>query len=154
MATGDQLWSKGTEIILETAASSGAITNGSYYECDSDDLQSADVGGMPLAFFELDAAGTFSAAPTSGAVVELYEQKINSDSNDAPDVDANYPHDKIGAFAIDAADVAQYVRIGPLAINESGGKYWLKWVDGGAGTASISAGWELRVTPATLYPAA
>lgn len=153
MATGDQLWSKGSEIILETAASSAAITNGAYYECDSDNLQPADVGGRPLGIFEFDAAGTFSAAPTAGAMIYIYEQTINSDGNDSPDVDASYPYNLIGSMPVDVADAAQYLRC-VCPINESGGKYWLKWVDGGAGTAQISAGWELRVIPVTMYPSA
>jgi hypothetical protein len=146
----EALLNLGTELILETAGSSGSISDGGYVECDSDTRTSADNTGYPLGIFEFStAAGAFSVAPTAGAAIHLYEQKINSDSNDAPDVDANYEHDYLWTFNVDPADAQQHFTTPPLPINRSGGKYWLKWVDGGAGTASVDAGWELRLTPVT-----
>lgn len=135
----------GTEIVLMAAGSSSAISDGAFAECTSDDLQPADVDGAEFALFEFDAGGTFSAAPTTSGTVNIYEQTINSDGNDAPDVDANYKHDFIGSFTIDPADVAQY-KAAVFPINHFGGKYWVEWLDNG-GTAQLSAGWELRATP-------
>jgi len=145
--SNEAILNKGTELILEVAASSASISDGSIRECDSDDRQSTDNAGYSLGLFEFStAAGGFSAAPTAGAIINLYEQKINSDSSDAPDVDANYKYDYIGSFVVDPADAQQHLSLlAPIHIN--GGKYWVEWLDGGAGTASIDAGWELRLTP-------
>jgi hypothetical protein len=147
----EALLNLGTELILETSASSGSISDGSVVECDSDDRQSTDDAGYPLGVFEFSTETTgFSAAPTAGAAIHLYEQKINSDGNDAPDVVAtNYEHDYLWTFNVDVNDAAQNFTSPPLPISRSGGKYWVKWVDGGAGTASVDAGWELRLTPVT-----
>ena len=145
----EALLNLGTELVLETAASSAQIDNGSFRECDSDDRQPANDTGYPLGLFEFScAAAGFSVAPTAGAIINLYEQKINSDGSDAPIVDSTYANDYIGSFVVDVADSEQHLSI--LApIHRFGGKYWLEWVDGGAGTASITLGWELRLTPAT-----
>jgi len=139
----------GTPLILETTGSSGSISDGSVVECDSDDRQPTDNAGYPLGIFEFSTETTgFSAAPTAGAALHLYEQKINSGGNDAPDIVAtNYEHDYLWSWTIDVNDVQQHLVTPPIPINRTGGKYWLKWVD--AGTASIDAGWELRLTPCT-----
>jgi len=146
----EALLNLGTELILETSGSSGSISDAAFSECDSDDRQPTDDTGYPLGVFEFSTETTgFSVAPTAGAAIHLYEQKINSDGNDAPDVDANHEHDYLWTFNVDPADAQQHFTTPPLPINLSGGKYWLKWVDGGAGTASVDAGWELRLTPVT-----
>ena len=137
---------KGTELVLE--ASGASISDGAWIEANDDDRQPADDAGFPLGIFEFDATGTFSVAPTAGAILELYEQKINSNSQDTPNpVDTNYPGDLLYTFRIDDSDVAQYHVSDPVPIAIDGGKYWLRWVDGGAGTASISSTWDLRMTP-------
>lgn len=142
--------SLGTELILAAAGSTSSISDGSIVECTQDTRTSADNAGYPLGIFEFStAAGGFSTAPTAGALIHIYEQKINSDSNDAPDVDANYKHDYVTTFVVDPADAQQHFVSPPVAINQSGGKYWVEWVDGGAGTASVDSGWELRLTPVT-----
>jgi len=138
----------GTELVLETAASSASISDGSIVECDSDDRQSTDNAGWEYGCFEFStAAGGFSAAPTAGAALHVYEQKINSDSNDAPDVDSSYQQDYLFSFTIDPADAQQHLRKEWVPIAVGGAKYWVEWEDGGAGTASIDAGWELRLIP-------
>jgi len=146
----EALLNLGTELILETAGSSGSISDGGYVECDSDDRQPTDDAGYPLGIFEFSTETTgFSAAPTAGAALHLYQQAINSDGNDGPNVSATNEHDYLWTFNVEAADAQQHFTSPPLPINRSGGKYWLKWVDGGAGTASVDAGWELRLTPVT-----
>lgn len=145
--SNEAVLNKGTQLTLEAAGSSSSITNGSLRECTGDDRQPTDSAGYVLGIFEFStAAGGFSAAPTTGAVIELYEQKINSDGNDAPDVSSNYKQDPIGTFVVKPSDEQQLISI-MAPIHVYGGKYWLEWVDGGSGTASIDAGWELILTP-------
>lgn len=137
----------GTELILETAGSSTSLSDGDIRECDSDNRQPGDDTGYHWGFFEFStAAGGFSAAPTEGAVVNLYEQKINSDGNDAPDIVSDYKHDWVGTFQVDPTDAQQHLSL-EAPIHRYGGKYWVEWLDGGAGTASVDAGWELRLIP-------
>jgi len=141
----------GTEIVLEATGTSTSIGDGSYYECNDDDLQTADVAAYPLGRFEFDTETTgFSAAPTAGYTLALYEQRINSDGSDSPDVDANNQHTYLGSFQVDTAETGQqFLVLNGVPLNQTGGKYWLYWEDGGAGTATIDAGWEFRVTPYT-----
>ena len=149
----EAILSLGTELVLETAAGSAALANGDYEECTDDTRTSTDNAGYPLGIFEFDTANTaspFTATPTAGAALHLYEQKINSNTADAPDVSATNEHDYMWTFSIEAANsVMQSFVTPPLPINRSGGKYWLRWVDGGAGTAGMDLAWELRLTPVT-----
>lgn len=133
----------GTEVVLE---SSGALlTDGSILELTDDDLQAADVAGLFTATFEFDVVDGFSEAPTTGNSLHVYEQKINSDGTDAPDVEADFKKDYLCSFEFNDSDVAQYLRKEGVPVNLTGGKYWVEWEDGGAGTASISATWAMRV---------
>lgn len=152
---GEAVWLDGTELILETTASSASISDGVFRECDSDDRQPGDDPGYPFARFEFDTdAGGFSAAPTAGAVINIYEQTINSDSADSPDPASTNIAGYIGTIAIVPSDTQQKWVTKPLSINPTGGKYWIEWLDGGSGTASVDAGWELRMIPTTYNPAA
>jgi len=143
----EAILNKGTELTLASTTSTAAITDGSFVECTNDNRQPTDNAGYTLGIFEFDtSAGGFSAAPTSGAQISIYEQKINSNSNDAPDISSAYPYDYLGSMPVKASDTQQYFSI-MCSIHREGGKYWVLWEDGGAGTASISSAWTLRMTP-------
>ena len=146
----EAIWIAGTTLNLET--SGGSISDASFAEANNDTRATADNPGYPMGEFVFTAVGTFSAAPTAGAVINLYEQKTDG-TTDSPDVDASNRNDYIGSFTPDLADVAQTLRL-VAPISREGGKYWIEWVDGGAGTASISSTWTLDLTPVTYGPAA
>ncbi len=139
---------KGTKLNIAVTGVTALVADAGFAECADDDRQPGNDAGYPLGLFEFNAVGTFSVAPTAGAVINLYEQKINSSASDAPDVSATYKNDYIGTFIVDAADVAQALSL-VAPIHRDGGKYWIEWVDGGAGVASIAAGWTLDLTPVT-----
>jgi len=145
----EAIFSAGTKLTLAATGTTSSVSDGGFVECTDDTRTAADNPGYPLGEFVFTtAAGGFSTAPTAGAVINLYEQKQPDGSNDAPDVDANYKHDYIGSFYVDPADAQQ--TLGLLApIWRQGAKYWIEWVDGGAGTASLDAGWKLELTPVT-----
>jgi len=145
----EAIFSAGTTLTLAATGTTSSISNGGLAECTDDTRTSADDAGYPLGEFVFTtAAGGFSAAPTAGAVINLYEQKIADGTNDAPDVDANYKHDYIGTFVVDPADAQQRLAI-IAPIYRQGAKYWVEWVDGATGTASVDAGWSLTLTPVT-----
>lgn len=154
----EAIWSPdGTILTLETTGDSGSLSNGAVAECTSDDRQPTDDAGFPLGFFELDTdAGGFSGVPTAGAVINVFEQTINSNSVDSPDVTANFLNHYIGGWEVPATDgvLLAFRSNVPWPINPSGGKYWIQWVDGGAGTVSMDAGWTLRMQPTAYVPAA
>jgi len=140
----------GTELTLAATGTTSAVTDGSYAECTDDNRQSSDNAGYPLGEFVLTTAATgFSANPTSGCIINLYEQKIVDGTNDAPDVSGTYKHDYLGTFEVESGTTARQ-RIALIApIYRRGAKYWIRWLDGGSGTAQLSAGWELKLTPVT-----
>ena len=143
----------GTEVVMETSGAS--LTDGAFAECADGTFNTAAVGGYPQAFVEFDtAAGGFSAAPTAGATINVYERAFNSDGNQAPVVDSSNKNKYLGSWQIDPADAQQYLP--PMLVNISyyGATFYVEWLDGGAGTASVDSGWVFRVTPATVAPGA
>ena len=139
---------KGTTLNLETGVSN-SISDGGFHECNDDTRAAADDPGFPLGLFKLKlAAGGFSAAPTAGAVLNIYEQKTDG-TDDADDVSASYKHDPLVSFPVRAADNQYTFYSRPVPICIWGGKYWVEWVDGGSGTASVDSGWTLDLTPCT-----
>ena len=142
----------GTEVVMES--SGDAISNGNFFTCNEQDFLTAQVEGLPFAEFEFDNAGSFfTAAPTAGAVLNIYEMPFNSNGVQGPQIDATYRKNFIDAFHPDVADAQQYLMAeGP--INFYGGDFVLEWVDGGAGTAGIEATWILRVKPFGFGPSA
>lgn len=145
----EAILSAGTTLTLAATGTTASIADGGFYECVDDTRTASDNPGYPLGEFVFTtAAGGFSAAPTAGAIINLYEQKIVDGTNDAPDVDANYRNDYIGSFVVDLADAQQRYAI-TAPIYRRGAKYWVEWLDGGTGSASVDAGWSLTLTPVT-----
>lgn len=135
----------GTEVVMES--SGDAISNGGFFTCNENDFLTANVEGLPFAQFEWENAGSFfTAAPTAGAIINVYEMPFDSNGNQGPQIDSTYKKNYVGCFHPDEADAQQYLSFeGP--INFYGGDYVLEWIDGGAGTAGIEATWILRVIP-------
>jgi hypothetical protein len=103
--------------------------------------------------FELLATPGAAGAPIA-ELADISAQKINSNDVDGPDVDANNTAGLIGSISVNPVDDQKFLVSDPLPLNRTGGKYWLEWVDGGAGTASIDAGIAVRLIPTTIGPAA
>ena len=140
----------GSEIVLAAAGTTAQLDDDAFAAGTDANRTSTDDAGYPLGIFEFDtAAGGWSGAPTAGGAIHLYERKFNSDSNQAPAVDATYEHDYLWTWNVDVADVQQFFVSPPLPISRSGATYYVKWVDGGAGVVDMVLGWELRLTPVT-----
>jgi hypothetical protein len=146
----EALLNPGAEIILAAAGTTSQLDDDAFAAGTDADRESTDNPGYPLGIFEFDtAAGGWTGAPTAGGAIHLYERKINSDGNQAPAVDATNENDYMWTWNVDIADVQQWFTSPPLPINRSGATYYVKWVDGGAGTVDMVLGWELRLTPVT-----
>ena len=150
MAVGDGIYTHGTELVLETDGPSDIADDG-FAELTDDNRQATDDPGYPIGLFEFDndADDPWSGAPTAGAVINIYEQKINSDGADAPDVASTYRYDWIGNWVVAPTDAVQKLST-VCPIHTKGGKYWINWVDGGAGTVALKAGYVVRLIPMTM----
>jgi len=152
MATGAAEKQLGTPVVME---SSGAtLTNGSFASCADATFATAEVDGSAFALFEFDPVATYSAAPTAGAVINVYEQAFDAAGQQSLVPSATYRHKYIGHFVIAPSDDANPPPAIECPINFWGGDYSLEWVDGGAGTASVTATWTLTVTPFKYGPQA
>lgn len=156
MAANDAIRTLGTPVTLMSSGLSLADTD--FEECTTADLTAANIAGYPLAIFELDLVAGFGTDPTAGAVINLYEQKfMTGGTNQAPAPSSSSAFDYVGSFIPDdapaTAGTRQYLRIEGVPINFHGATYWIEWLDGGAGTATIAATWSLTVTPYTYTPA-
>ena len=140
----------GTEVVMET--NGAQLNNDAFATCADATFDTAAVEGLPFAQFEFDcAAGGFSAAPTDGAIINIYEMPFNSNGSQGPQIDATYKKNLVGHFSPDVADTQQFfITEGP--INYYGGEYVLEWIDGGAGSASIDSAWIFRVIPFGIGP--
>lgn len=139
----------GTPLTLQTAG--GSITDGGVIECVTGTRQSTDNAGYPLGVFEFSTAATpFSGTPGASGVLHIFEQKINTDGNDSPDVvTSTYEHDYVWTWTVQNLNTAtQNFTSPPLPINKTGGKYWVKWVPTTA-AVSVASGWSMKLTPVT-----
>lgn len=154
MAANDAIIGFGTELILAATGTTSALSDGGLAECTDDDRQAADDAGYYLGIFEFKcAAAGFSAAPTAGAYIHIYEQKLHPDGDSPDPVDVDYPGDLVASIPVKDADEQQHLVSDVVHIAPGGAKYWVNWEDGGSGTASISAGWELVLQPVAITPA-
>ena len=137
----------GTAVNLET---SGALLEdaGAFLQCNDNPFGVTDVDGHADALFQFISETTGpTAAPTAGAVINIYERKIDSLGNISPVPDATYKYDWIGAFTPDVADAQQWLTA-DCPIHHYGSEgYYLEWLDGGAGVVDWDAGWSLKVIP-------
>ena len=137
----------GTEIVLET--SGGALSDGTITEMTDATITAANVtqgttGGAYTATFEVDIP-TWTGTPTAGNVLSIVEQKINSDVADGFDPSTTYLRDTLVSWSLPLVSAGSgKLRTEGVPINLMGGKYWIYWADGGAGTVAIPATWACR----------
>ena len=95
---------------------------------------------------------TFSVAPDEASIVNLYARMMNIQStNDQDTPDANYQHMYLGFFPLNDVTSAQYIPIDvdlPLPKSSTEIEYYIENLGG----QTISAGWDLYVTPKTSGP--
>jgi len=96
--------------------------------------------------------GTFASNPAADGVVNLYVQLLNIDgTNDAPVPDANYKHDLVGIFHVDAVTSAQFItEIIQLKNDKTSQQY--QYYIGNESGQQLSAGWIIHPTPKAVGP--
>lgn len=138
---------------VRTIESSGSsITDDSYVAC-STALTEANIAGRPYGIVKFKGAtGGFSAAPTVGNVLAVFERRTDG-TDQEPVVDGNYEQHLLWTWTLDAADAQQTV-YAIVPIWPMGATYYFYWKDGGTGTVSIDSGWTASIEPTTYGPSA
>ncbi len=140
----------GTQDALDTTSS--AVTSTSFSDGVNDLLLWTNDDDAPMASITLEC--TFASTPTVGSSVNLYARTMNSVStSDADAPDANFLHIWLGAFPVNDVTSAQFITIDVLLPNYKTSSEFQFYIENTAGQ-TISAGWDLHVTPKAFGPAA
>lgn len=149
ISTGSLIEFFGTQDTLGT--SSAAVTNGSFSVAGDLSTWTND-DDAPRASVTLSC--TYSSAPTANSVVNLYIRPLNIQStNDQEVPDSNYLHTYVGAFPLNDVTSAQYISIDVTLPNAYTSQQYEFYIENKAGQ-TLSAGWDLYVTPKTYGPKA
>lgn len=107
----------------------------------------------PLAVFALEF--TCSVAPTVGSTIDLYAMPLNigdAGTEDSLPPTANFKHYYLGSFPAKDVTTAQPVTFGLVGLpNVVTSQVYNFYIHNNTGQ-TISAGWELTVTPVTFGP--
>lgn len=96
---------------------------------------------------------TFSSAPDVDSVINLYAQPIDIVGTSDGDVpDANFLHMYIGTFPLNDVTTAQFITQDVHLPNWETSSVYQFFIENKGGQ-TISAGWDVHVTPKTLGPA-
>jgi hypothetical protein len=130
-------------------SSSSAVTDGSFsVSGDITSWTNDDDADLASVTFE----GTYSVAPTAETSVNLYAQLMNvvsTSDNDTPD--ANFPHTFLGSFPLNDVTSEQFITIDIQLPNAYTSAVYDFYIQNGGGQ-TISAGWDLHVTPKVIGP--
>lgn len=146
----------GTDSLVEffgtqdtVTSSSSAVTDGSF-SVSGDITTWTNDDDAPMASIVLEA--TYSSAPTANTSVSLYARLMNIQStNDQNTPDANFPHVFLGAFPLNDVTTAQYIPLDVTLPNTKTSQEYEFYIQNNAGQ-TLSAGWDLYVTPKTYGP--
>lgn len=96
--------------------------------------------------------GTYASAPTANTTVDLYARLLNVQSTNDQDVpDANYPHAYVGSFPLNDVTSEQFTAIDINLKNTLTSQNYEFYIQNNA-KQTLSAGWDLYVTPKTIGP--
>jgi len=141
----------GTADVLGTTTS--AVTDASFSDGVNDLLALTNDDDAPLAFFVLEF--TCATLPTVGSTIDLYARPLNIGSagtEDAEVPDANFLNMYLGSFPVNDVTTAQTVTFGMVGLpNVITSQIYNFYIQNNAGQ-TISASWELIVTPVTYGP--
>lgn len=130
-------------------SSSSAVTDGSF-SVAADVVDWVNDDDAPVATVILES--TFSVTPTANTVVDLYARLLNIQStNDQEIPTANYQHRYLGSFPVKDQNTIQRTAIDVGLPNVDTSQTYEFYIRNNAGQ-TMSAGWNLYVTPKTIGP--
>lgn len=128
-------------------SSTAAVTDGSFSAQEDTWTNDDDAPIASMVF-----SGTYSSAPDANSSVDLYARLLNIDStNDQDTPDANYGHVYLGSFPLNDVTSAQYVAIDIRLPNTVTSQQYEFYIQNNGGQ-TLSAGWNLKITPKTYGP--
>lgn len=137
----------GTQDTVTSASSS--VTNGSF-SVSGDITEWVNDDDAPMASVVLEC--TYSVAPTANTTVDLFVvlKDIQSTNDQLAPTD-NFQHVYLGAFPVKNVTTAQYIPLDVVLPNTKTSQGYDFYIRNNGGQ-TISAGWDLYVTPKTYGP--
>lgn len=137
----------GTQDQLDTSSASVADAA---FSIASDTSEWVNDDDAPLA--SVVGKFTFATAPTAGTTIDLYLQKLNVQSTDDDDFpNADIPRTYVGSFTLDNVTTEQIQTIEIKLPNYKTSSVFVAAIQNNGGQ-TLSAGWELWITPKTYGP--
>lgn len=94
----------------------------------------------------------FSVAPDASSAINLYLRPLDVQSTNNQEIpDANFQHTYVGSFPVNDVTTAQYINIQISLPNNVESQDYEFYVENKTGQ-SLSAGWDIFVTPKTIGP--
>lgn len=141
----------GTQDTLGSTTS--AVTNDSFSDGTNDLIAWTNDDDAPMAAFVLEF--TTATTGTAGSVINLYARLIdigNAGTEDAEAPDANFQHLFLGSFLHNnPSTAAQTVSFNTQLPNTKTSQIYNYYIENKTGQ-TISAGWDVHVTPMTIGP--
>jgi hypothetical protein len=137
----------GTQDALDNT--SGAVADGAF-SVASDLLTWTNDDDARYASVVLEC--NFATAPDANSSVSLYLQALDVQGlNDAPVPDSNFKHIFVEVFPLNDVTSAQFIPIEIALPNVGAGQVWQPFIQNNAGQ-SMSAGWDIHITPKAIGP--
>lgn len=146
----------GTDSVIEFFGTQDTVTSSTSSVANAAFSVSGDISAWtndddsPTAIAILEC--TYATAPSAGSVVNLYARPINIFSTSDQDTpDANFQHVYLGSFPLNDVTSEQFIPIEISLINTKTSQEYEFYIENKGGQ-TISAGWDLHITPKTFGP--
>ena len=139
----------GTQTKISATSTSAVTATSKSVAADMDDWANSD--DAPVGTFVLEV--TFSTNPTKGEAIALFAMmKDVQSTNDMPQVDSNFDGIYCGSFIVDVSTSAQYLVLADAPIPSAESGQTIEYYVMNNTSQTMSAGWDLWVTPKTYGP--
>lgn len=140
----------GTTLTIEPAASSAAVTPGTFTALTTA-LPAATDAGFP--FLRFIIKGVYGGtAPTAGEPLNIYAQEISLDgTSSTPPPSAAYPHKLLASVPQDATATQTTVMDGVRRPSNGAMNFYL---ENGLSAGTLSSSWSMLLVPYTYVPGA
>ena len=149
IGTNDAIEKFGTQD--DVSSSSSSVADAAYsVSGDTSDWTNDDDAPLAAVVFE----GAYTVAPDANSTVELFAQMMNivgTDDSQTPTDEA--PHVYLGSFPLDDVTSRQHIPIQVALPNTVTSQVYHFFIKNNAGQ-TLSASWQLHVTPKTVGPSA